>query len=87
MAAPGKIAQDRALLLELEEAIPALEERLRAMKVTRKRLRASEQMRAQRRDRAFNAATEAGQRVWQASPEGRAMWVKNLRHQAPKASP
>jgi hypothetical protein len=75
---------DSSLLLALEEEIPVLEEKLKTMKAVRKRLRASAQMRKQRKDPAFNAATLAAQRAYMATPEAaeqRARYLRNQQHQ------
>lgn len=69
-------AADRALLRQLAEEIPVLEERLRAMKITRRNLRASETMTAKRKDPAFNARVMAATARRNASPEGQARWAK-----------
>jgi hypothetical protein len=70
---------DAQLLRALEDEIPVLEERLKAMKVTRKRLRAAEAMRAKRRDPAFNARMVAACRGRWDSPEEQARFAA-VRH-------
>ncbi len=66
---------DTQLLRALEDEIPVLEEKLRAMKVTRKTLRASQAMKAKRRDPAFNAANLAAVQRRLDSPAERARWA------------
>lgn len=80
--------QDRALLRELEEAIPPLEEQLRAMKATRNRLKAAETIARNRRTRSPTAATLDALRRYNASPEGRARARANcLAHNDKKRLP
>lgn len=76
MSPPGKIAQDLALRRELEEAIPALEEKLRAMKVTRQRLLSAERMRKMRQDKAFNAVMLAAVHCRLERPEVREHFMR-----------
>ncbi len=66
---------DAQLLAALEAEIPVLEEKLRAMKVTRKALKASQAMRAKRRDPAFNAKNLAAVRQRLDTPEERQRWA------------
>ena len=68
------LGEDRSLLRALEEEIPILEEKLRAMKVTRKSLKAKFQMRANRKNRAFNAKVVEAVRARNATPEAREHW-------------
>lgn len=82
---PGPIAEDRALLRALEEEIPILEEKLRAMKVTRRKLKASVTMTAKRKDKAFNAKMLEASRINNSRPEERERWasVRNLNNPLP----
>src|SRR5689334_14803727 len=74
---------DRALLRDLEEQIPLLEDKLRAMKVTRKRLKAAEAIKRNRRPADPVAAAER-MRAFNASPEGRAARAKAVKASAAK---
>lgn len=63
---------DAALLRALEAEIPILEEKLRAMKVTRKSLKARQTIEGNRRPRSPTPAMLEALRRYNASPEGRA---------------
>lgn len=67
---------DAALLRALEEEIPVLEEKLRAMKVTRQRLKSAERMRAKRKDPEFNAKALAATLQRINTPEERERWLR-----------
>lgn len=76
---------DRQMLAALEEEIPALEEKLRAMRATRRRLKAAEAMRAKWRDKEFRQAAKAATARHNADPVERARFaaVRNQNNPLP----
>lgn len=69
------VAEDRALLRALEEEIPVLEEKLRAMKVARRNLKSSVRMKQHRQNTETRARNREAIQKHRAKPEERERWA------------